>query len=195
MISCLALYRQEGRRESPLKRKDGVRMNLESLLSEKRSLIIKKWRNTIVDTYPEETRRFFKKEKDQFSNPVGNIIDSQVGTLYDELIKGEDIGKISACLDKIIRIRAVQDFKPSHAIGFVLELKRIIREALGSKVSLNGLFAELELLEDRIDKTSLLAFDIYSQCRQKIYEIRVNEVKNHVGKLLERANLTVEIPE
>ena len=49
--------------------------------------------------------------------------------------------------------------------------------------------------ENRIDDIALLAFDIYSQCRQKIYEIRVNEVKNQLGSLLKRANLTFEIPE
>ena len=170
-------------------------MSLETFLSKNRSRIIKKWRDTIVETYPEETRRFFKREKDPFSNPVGTIIDSQVEILFDELIKGDNVEKISACLDKIIRIRAVQDFEPSHAVGFVLELKRLIKDALAGEESPNGLLTELETLEKRIDKTTLLAFDIYSKCRRKIYEIRVNEVKNQVGRLLERANLTVEIPE
>lgn len=170
-------------------------MKLENLLLEKRSKIVKKWRDVIVESYPSDTQRFFAKEKDQFANPVGHVIDNKIENLYDELIKGGDYEKISSSLDNIIRIRAVQDFKPSQAVSFVLQLKDVIREELEDKSPLNGLSGELRTLENRIDKIALLAFDIYSQCRQKVYEIRVHEVKNHLGKLLEMANLTVEIPE
>ncbi len=170
-------------------------MNLENLLSEKRSRVIKKWREAIVSTYPEGTQRFFRKEKDQFSNPVGYTIMKDVEVIYDELIKAGDLEKIATCLDNIIRIRAVQDFKPSAALSFVLQLKDIIREELEEKAPVNGLSAELATLNKRIDDIALLAFDIYSECRQKLYEIRVNEVKNQVGRLMQRAKLTVEIPE
>jgi hypothetical protein len=170
-------------------------MKLENLLSKKRSNIIKKWREVIVGSYPSGTQRFFRKEKDQFANPVGHVIDKEIAVLYDEIIKGGDSDKIASCLDSIIRVRAVQDFKPSQAVSFVLQLKDVIRRVLKGETSLNGLSGELQTLENRIDEIALLAFDIYSQCRQKIYEIRVNEVKNHLGKLLEMANLTIEIPE
>ena len=170
-------------------------MSLENLLSDKRSNIIKKWRAVIIETYPGDTQRFLRKEKDQFANPVGFVIGKEIERLYDELITGGEIEKISACLDSIIRVRAVQDFKPSQAVSFVLQLKDVIRKVLQGEAPLNGLSGELQTLENRIDEIALLAFDIYSQCRQKIYEIRVNEVKNHLGKLLEMANLTIEIPE
>lgn len=170
-------------------------MKLENLLSKKRSNIIKKWREVIVGSYPSGTQRFFRKEKDQFANPVGHVIDKEIAVLYDEIIKEGDSDKIASCLDSIIRVRAVQDFKPSQAVSFVLQLKDVIRRVLQGETPLNGLSGELQTLENRIDEIALLAFDIYSQCRQKIYEIRVNEVKNHLGKLLKMANLTIEIPE
>ncbi len=170
-------------------------MKLENLLSKKRSNIIKKWREVIVGSYPSGTQRFFRKEKDQFANPVGHVVDKAIEALYDEIIKEGDRDKIASCLDSIIRVRAVQDFKPSQAVSFVLQLKDVVRRALKGETPLNGLSGELQTLENRIDEIALLAFDIYSQCRQKIYEIRVNEVKNHLGKLLKMANLTIEIPE
>ena len=170
-------------------------MSLEKLLLDKRSAIIKKWRNLIVGTYPIDTQRFLKKEKDRFANPVGQTIAEDLENLYDGLVKGGDLDKLSSDLDNIIRIRAVQDFKPSQAVAFVLRLKHIIREELEGKSPRNGLAGELRAFETRIDDMALLAFDIYSQCRQKIYELRVNEVRNQVGRLLERANLTIEIPE
>ncbi len=170
-------------------------MSLENLLSDKRSTIIKKWRDLIIGTYPTDTQRFLKKEKDRFANPVGQTIAKDLELLYDEVVKGEDTDKISSCLDNIIRIRAVQDFKPSQAIGFVLQLKRLIRDELEEKGLGNGVISEIETLEEGIDNLALSAFDIYSQCRQKLYELRINETKNQVEKLLKRANLTIEIPE
>lgn len=164
-------------------------MNLDSILSENRSALIKKWQEAIIQTYPQETQKFLKREKSQFANPVGLIITKDVEILFDELVKGEDTEKIFSSLDKIIRVRAVQDFKPSHAVGFVLQLKSILRETLGE-----GSTAERLLLEDRIDAAALLAFDVYSQCRQQLYDIRVKEVRNEYGRLLERANLIKEIP-
>lgn len=167
-----------------------VDMNLESFISENRTTIIKKWQQAIIQTYPKETQKFLKREKSQFANPVGLIITKDVEILFDELVKGEDTEKIFTSLDNIIRIRAVQDFKPSHAVGFVLQLKSILRETLGE-----GASDEFHLLEDRIDAAALLAFDVYSQCRQQIYDIRVNEIRREYGRLMERANLIKEIPE
>jgi hypothetical protein len=165
-------------------------MNSDNLLKEKKSKIIKKWRDAVIKSYPKDSQGFLKREKSQFANPVGLTISTEIETLYDEIISGDNMEKISSCLDSIIRIRAVQDFKPSRAVAFVLQLKQIIREELG-----NGYSDEMRILDNRIDEIALLAFDIYSACRQKISEIRVNEVKSQVGKLLERANLISEIPE
>ncbi|MFO7985458.1 MAG: RsbRD N-terminal domain-containing protein [Desulfatiglandaceae bacterium] len=165
-------------------------MSLKQLLSDKRSKIIKKWRDAIIASYPKDSRGFLKREKSQFANPVGNIIGQEIDALYDAVIKGEDTDKISSCLDTIIRVRAVQDFSPSQAVAFVPQLKQIIREEVE-----NGHSPDMHSLDGKIDDALLLAFDVYSKCRQEIYDIRVSEVKNQVGKLLERANLIVEIPE
>jgi hypothetical protein len=170
-------------------------MSLDNLLADKRSPIIKKWRDLLIGTYPIDTQRFFKKEKNRFSNPVGQTIAEDLEILYDELTGGNDSDKISASLDNIIRIRAVQDFRPSQAVGFVIELKKLIRNELGIRARENEIQDELEALEEKIENAALLAFDIYVKCRQKLYELRVNEAKNQVARLLERANLIIEIPE
>jgi len=165
-------------------------MSLTHLLAEKRSRIVKRWQDSIIASYPKDSQGFLKKTKSQFANPVGSIIVKEIETLYDEVIKNEHPDKIASCLDTIIRIRAVQDFSPSEAVAFVLQLKGIMREELGI-----GHSPEMDALEKQVDEVLLMAFDVYSKCRQKIYEIRIREVKNQVGKLLERANLIVEIPD
>ncbi|HDZ89761.1 MAG TPA: hypothetical protein ENH37_03700 [Deltaproteobacteria bacterium] len=165
-------------------------MELNKLLADKRTDILKKWREAIISSYPEESQNFLRREKSQFANPVGLIISKEIETLYDEIIRGEDPDRISSSLDTIIRIRAVQDFQPSGALAFVLQLKQIVREAVGAS---HG--KEMETLDRRVDDALLLAFDVYSACRQKLAEIRVNEVRNQVGRLLEKANLIKEIPD
>ena len=147
-----------------------------------------------MGAYPADTQRFLKKEKNRFSNPVGQTIAEDVEILYDELTAGKDMVKIQSSLDNIIRIRAVQDFTPSQAVGFVFQLRKLIRNALGDKALESRIQNEMEALEEKIENAALLAFDIYAQCRQKVYEIRVHETRNQVGKLLERANLTVALP-
>ena len=170
-------------------------MSLDGLLFDKRSSIIKKWRDLVISTYPIDTQRFFKREKDRFSNPVGQTIAEDLEILYDQLTKDNDIDQISRSLDNIVRIRAVQDFKPSAAVGFVLALKRLIRKEIGVDAGEDEIKDAMEALEERIETAALLAFDIYVGCKKKLYELRVIEATNQVSRLLERANLKVEIPE
>jgi hypothetical protein len=170
-------------------------MKLENLLTERKSAIFKKWLDALLESYPPDAQRFFRKEKSRFANPVGQTMATQMSDLYDGLLTGEDDAALSGCLDGIIRIRAVQDFKPSQAVGFILQLKEILHEALQRELVSNGLAADLAALEKRIDATVLLAFDLYEQCRQKIYQLRVDECKRQVSGLLRRANLVCEIPD
>jgi hypothetical protein len=171
-----------------------ISVNLETLLSNKKSDIVKKWRDLIVSTYPANAQRFLKKEKNRFANPVGQNMARDLEVLFDGLIKGGDAKQIVDSLDNIIRVRAVQDFTPSQAIGFILGLKGLVRDALGANKGRENL-AGVESLEKKIDDMMLMAFDIYVQCRQRINEIRINEVKTQVGRLMKRANLTIEIPD
>lgn len=170
-------------------------MSLEKLLTDKRSAIINTWRNLIIGSYPTDTQRFLKKEKNQFANPVGKTLVEDVENLYDALTTGEYTDKISASLDNIIRIRAIQNFKPSQAVGFVLQLKKLIRDELEENSQDTAeLQDEIAALEERIENAALLAFDIYNQCCRKLYELRVNETKRQVGRLLKKANITIDIP-
>lgn len=166
-------------------------MVLEHLLSQKKAAILERWFGLMLDTYPDDSARFFKQEKDRFANPVGYTISQEIETIYEGLLRRESPDKLASSLDNIIRIRAVQDFSPSQAIAFVFLLKRAIREELGRKLQeIQVLKAVLEF-ESRIDELALLAVDIYMECREKTYEIRINEIKaerERLFKLLERVN-------
>jgi hypothetical protein len=145
-------------------------------LEVKSASILGKWSQLILDTYPPDTAKFLQQEKDRFINPVGCIISQEIKTIYDELLHGMNPEKLTASLDEIIRIRTVQDFSPSRAIGFIFLLKQAVRETLGSEVAGNRFCTELLNFESRVDRLALLSFDIYMKCREKVCEIRVNEV-------------------
>jgi predicted component of type VI protein secretion system len=109
-------------------------MKLEKLLSEKGPAILDKWLKLILESYPADTQRFLKKQKDPFANPIRHTISKEIENIYKELLKGVDREAVSPFLDRIIRIRAVQDFSPSQAIAFVFQLKKVIREALDKEI-------------------------------------------------------------
>ena len=167
-------------------------MVLEHLLSQKRAAILERWFQLILETYPADSSRLLKQDKDRFANPVGYTISQEIKTLYEELLQGMNTDRLATCLDNIIRIRSVQDFLPSQAVAFIFLLKRAVREELASENKEKGAVEELLEFESRIDKLVLLALDTYMKCREKVFEIRVNEAKaerERALKLLERANL------
>ncbi len=170
-------------------------MRLEKLLTHKKPTILKKWFNVVIETYPPETAVFLKKQKDRFANPVGSSILQGIEGIFESLLQGIDHEKVPTFLDNIIRIRAVQDFSPSQAIVFVFLLKKVIREELRKEIRENGLSGELLALESRIDDLALLAFDIFMQCREKIYDIKAMELNNQTYSLLKRAKLVIDLEE
>jgi hypothetical protein len=164
---------------------------LVSLLSEKKTVILDKWARLILDTYPDTTSKFLQREKDRFVNPVGHTILTETRALYNELLGSMNPQKLASSIDSIIRIRSVQDFCPSEAVGFVFLLKRAVREELKSELSEKQVLGELAEFESRVDKVALMAVDAYVECRNKIDEIQLNEVKARgemLRKLLEKAS-------
>lgn len=166
-------------------------MSLEEALKTKSSKIIKRWRERLIASYPEDTQRFLRKEKDQFANPVGHIITNEIENLYHAFLDRDD-EQINSSLTHIIRIRAVQDFVPSSALYFVLELKDIIKDEIDRESYSRD---EMEELDRSIISLLLRAFDVYEQCRYRLYELRVNEVRDQVSGLLKMANLVYEVPD
>jgi hypothetical protein len=168
---------------------------LKNLLSEKKPDILRQWIDHILDTYPAETAKFLREKKNKFTNPVAHSVSEGTEGIFDNLIGGIDQDKVSVFLDNIIRIRAIQEFTPSQAISFVFFLKKIIRDELAKENLVNSLLDELTLIENQIDSLGLLAFDIFMRCREKLYDIKANEMRHMTFRLLQKANLICEQPE
>jgi hypothetical protein len=159
-------------------------MNLTNLLSAKKSLILDRWLDQILASYPPQTAQFLKREKDRFDNPVGSRIIQGITEIYQGLISGADQDRLLAGLDETMSIWAVQDFTPSQALAFVFLLKKVIRTELAQELKAPELAEECLELESRIDGLVLLGFEVYMQRREKLYQIRVDEIKNRISGLL-----------
>jgi len=158
----------------------------------KKTGIVKKWFDLTAQTYAPDTAEFLKSKTDPFANPVGGSILSSLNVLLDQLIHDMDLQVINAYLDPIIRIRAVQNFTPSQAISFILSLKKALRTSLAKELRDVRYAGELFNFESKIDQLCLMAFDIYMQCREKIYQIGANETRNRTFRAFERAGLISE---
>ncbi|MGE5172215.1 MAG: RsbRD N-terminal domain-containing protein [Betaproteobacteria bacterium] len=168
-------------------------MNLKKELTEKKSVILKKWFDEVADTYPDNTSSFLKKKKAQFTNPVGYNLAEGLEGLFEALLQGVILDKVSAFLDSIVRIRAIQEFTPSEAVAFVFQLKKIVRQELGIEIlQQQGIAEELAAFDAAIDDLALFSFDIYMKCREKIYELKANEARNMTFRLLQQAKLIVD---
>jgi hypothetical protein len=171
-------------------------MGLKELLSKKRDAVLKRWLQLILETYPADTSGLLGQEMDPFVNPVGSTIAGEIRALYEGLLRGEEVDRFSNHLDKVIQIRSVQDFSPSRAVLVVPLLKRAIQEELArSRREGDRLMEELFDLDSKIDQLSLLAFDIYTKYRERVYEIRIGEIKKERDRLLklwERVDPNIE---
>lgn len=161
-------------------------MSVMAQLVSRKEAIVGKWLSRVIDTYPPETARFLRGQKDPFANPVGQATRHGLTTLVGLLTAEMDEAAARTALDPIIRVRAIQAFTPAQAVGFVFELKAILRESTGPAPQNSE---ELTRLDDRIDRLALMAFEIYMQCREKIYELKANEMKNTTYKAFARAGL------
>ena len=148
---------------------------LKDFLAERRSIIKEKWFQEALIPYVAEERFFLRSQKNEFANPVGATIRQVLDGLYDALLEAMDSHPVAPLLESMIRIQAVQEFSPSRAVSFIPALKKIVRAELAKEIAEEGLGEELWQLDAGIDRWTLLAFDLYMGCREKIFRIRLQE--------------------
>ncbi len=171
-------------------------LKLADFLVLEQKAILDRWFDLVMDTYSENTAVLWKKQKDPFANPVRHKFEAGMRGIVVALATcGEcpDPAVFSPMLDEIVRVRAVQDFAPSQATTFVYLLKKAVREVLWEKITEHDLYVELLALESAIDMLALFAFDIYCQCREKIAELRISQIRKQYDRLLKRANLVCDL--
>lgn len=119
--------------------------------------------------------------KTRFIAPADYLLKEETEALLNWLISEEEPVKARSSLEEICKYKAVQGLNPSEALGFILDLKSIVRLVLGNGESESSQIKAYADLDRRIDQLMLLAFDEYCNCRERIMEIRVDEMRRLSG--------------
>lgn len=133
--------------------------------------VAERWIERTFASYPAETLRALSSEKDPFRNPAGHAIAESLNTLARELFGEMNESAIAAALDALVRLRAVQGFRPSDALRFIFDVRAVAAEVTGSLP---------KTLDRRIDALALMAFDQYMACRDQIAGLREKELRLHM---------------
>ena len=159
-------------------------MTLQELLRKRKKAILDRCLNLLFDTYPHDSVTLMKNQRNSFANPVGSTFRRELEIILDGLSEWADPGDLTPSLDAIVHIRAVQEFRPSGALAFMVHLKKAIREELQGVQTGPEHLDDLARLDLRIDELTFAAFDLYVACREKIAEIRVGEARAERDRLV-----------
>ena len=163
-----------------------------------KDILLQKWVDMFYKAYPLGSSGFVRTSKDKFTNPIGLITQTSLNTLYDAVI-GEDIdpAKVHSALAEIVQLRAIQEMTPSKAVGPLAQLKTILKQDALSvcmkknndSKNLEKLFDEYFIVDSRIDALFLMALDLYSSDREKVFNLRVEEVHRSQSQVVRWAKL------
>jgi len=170
-------------------------MQFEKILSRQKDAIIEAWLDRVASSYAPDTAHFIRSRKDRFANPIGSTITAGLIGLFEELLTKPQKETVHKHLDPIIRVRAIQNFTPSQATAFILVLKNIVRDKLKKELADDRTAKAFVAFEANVDAMCLLAFDIYMECREKIYELKTSTERDKIYKAFERAGIVKDEPE
>ena len=150
-------------------------MDLAEAFRNYKAKIVDRWVDYTLSTY--QSSSFFKKEGDVFANPVGGNIREALKKLFVLLSRGATTEEMIPPLEQIMKIRSIQEFSPSQAVAPLNAVQHISSGILGADKGRRHLVAELYQFEFAVGLAVLAAFDIYMQCRERLYQTRIREIK------------------
>ncbi len=158
---------------------------LKDFFTSHKDSIGKGWLSLILETYPPDTSDFLKKKKDRFENPVGHAAKDMVDGVMAYLTGEADAGTIRTALHPLVQIRSVQDFSASGAVEVVFLLKRAVLQTVGKELAATTEGLSILLQVDAIvDELVKVAIDIYCDCRERLNDVRTDEIKRNLYMLL-----------
>lgn len=148
--------------------------------------ILDRWITRALATYPEGGVAALTQQKDRFANPIGYNIRHALTTMYKHFCGTVELEKALVALEDLIRIRAVQEFTPAEAVSFIFLLKEAVKEENSNNKKDNEALGLADWLhfEQRIDAIALRSFDMYMSNRERVFKVRINELKRGTDKVV-----------
>jgi len=158
-------------------------MPLFDFLIERQETIAKSWCRAVLSIWPEDSARFMLEKKDPFQNPMGSTVQTCLPKLLEAVLNdtldSEESGKAAGELANLL---AVKDAPPSEVFSFLPAFRRIFRDNTDEREEdiTSETQREESELQARLDRLTLLFFDRYMACRERLYSIRAEEAKRSV---------------
>jgi len=173
-------------------------MDIIELCSSQRDTLVELWVSRFFASYPLDSKGFMRTNRDRFANPVGETTRISAAVLFDAVIGMETSAEtVKSALHDLVWVRAVQDMPPSKAVGTLYLLKDLLRKeilpvCLKPEHAGEALINEYLAMESRLDTLGLMALDMYSEARERVFRIRVEEVKRSQSAVIRLAKLRRE---
>lgn len=147
----------------------------------RRSSLFKAWR-ACFDGGSESAFPVAAGKAGRFSNPAAYLADECASDVLAWLADAGEEADIPASVADWCRLRAVQETDQAHALRPLLDLKQVVRDAVGAAAG-DG---ELALVDERIDALGRYASDRYAESREKLNQIRLDEMQRGEGLMNRR---------
>ena len=139
--------------------------------------------------YPEEGRKKIGAKTDQFANPMKHTYLGAIDKLISYLAGSEEFKDHEVYLAEMIQVTAIQAMAPSEALAFIPKFKITARE----------LFKDLEAseftkLDAQLDALLLDAINVYVRCRERLYEVKLAELKRNNYMIMRQSGILKEHP-
>ena len=145
-------------------------------IAARRGSLFKAWR-ACFDGGPEPAFPVAAGKAGRFSNPAAYLADECAGDVLAWLAGAGDEAGIPASVVDWCRLRAVQETDPSRALRPLLDLKQVVRDVLGAAAG----EGELASVDGRIDALVRCASDRYAESRERLDQIRLDEMQRGEG--------------
>jgi hypothetical protein len=152
-------------------------MNLNNLLLQKKDAILRKWLCMIYEPFGAGVSTPRADGGDRFTDPVKYTISRNAAFILNSLIQGDDPEASGVYLERIIKIRAVQDLTQQQAVGFMSSLKSVIRSQIIDGPLNPEPAEEVSELDKRIDRLGHIADEIYIEKKRQIRELAIKHTK------------------
>jgi len=130
--------------------------------------------------------KFLSVNKNQFGNPIGFTLQQDLPIIFDELSGNMDNEVLEASIENIIKIRAVQEFSPAEATGFINLIKNIVISEAQVMMTEKSFIDSYFTFEKNIDTANGIAFEKYLEMKLKLSEIKINEIRNRNQRMVDR---------
>jgi len=158
-----------------------------NLVAARAGELVEAWLGRMREQFPPPSRGFLGREGDPFENPVGAAMREAATAVIGYLAGRRDLDSLASPLDRLCRIRAVQEPRAERSLSFLLDLKELLASELGTAGAPPGILRELEV---RVDRVLLRAFSYWAEARERIYRVRVQAERRRTASLLRMVERT-----